>query len=757
MERSMTRHTVCRLLPFLLVLPMTAQSQPGNVEKIIYVSPSGNDGWSGTLTAPDPEKGDGPLLTPARAQTIVREMLSRTPGMRGSVSVMFRAGVYPLTRGLKFTRNESGNDSLTITWRAYGSERAVFTGGRSPGVFSPIRDSSVASRIRPSIRDSIFVVDLNTSALTDFGEIPQRGSPGMELFFKGERMALARWPNAGWLTIADVPQSGDSMFHAGLAREKRFDGVPAGRHYGKLRYDGERPTGWSKDNAVYLHGYWTFDWSDSYQAVSTIDTALHEIILAPPYHGYGYTKNQRYYFLNILEELDRPGEWILDRRGGKLYFWPPARFQPQDVVVSVLPEPFITLEECDHVTFQGITFEFGRTTGAIIRGGRADLFAGCTFRNLGGDAVLIDGGILHGVQSCDISEMSLGGITLRGGDRMTLTPAGHYASNNHIHHFGRWMRTGCYALIVDGVGSRLDHNLIHDAPFEAIYLRGNDHTLEYNEIHHVTQETGDAGAFHTGRNWTWQGNVIRFNYLHDLKGPGLHGVMGVYLDDWASGFHVYGNLFYRAGRATLIGGGRDNLVENNIYIECEPSVHVDARGLGWAGYYFDGSRTELFDQMAEVHFDRPPYSTRYPGLLRMYDGETAVPKYNRIVRNISWGGRWLDIYDFLAFDFSVVDLSNNLIADPDLVRRRKAGETGWDPYYLNIDMKEGYEILKRADKDSAGVLARNTILARAPGSFDPVTRTLTLIDTSAVSSIGFEPLPLKSMGLMMDRFRQSAR
>ncbi len=30
----------------------------------------------------------------------------------------------------------------------------------------------------------------------------------------------------------------------------------------------------------------------------------------------------RYFVENILEELDSPGEWYLDRAGRKLYLWP---------------------------------------------------------------------------------------------------------------------------------------------------------------------------------------------------------------------------------------------------------------------------------------------------------------------------------------------------------------------------------------------------------------------------------------------------
>ena len=98
-------------------------------------------------------------------------------------------------------------------------------------------------------------------------------------------------------------------------------------------------------------------------------------------------------------------------------------------------------------------------------------------------------------------------------------------------------------------------------------------------------ETHDVGAFYLGRNYTERGNVVRYNYFHHLGREGVKAedlVQAVYLDDCASGTLVYGNVFYRAGRAAMIGGGRDNTIENNIFVECTPSVHVDARGLGWA-------------------------------------------------------------------------------------------------------------------------------------------------------------------------------
>ncbi len=702
----------------------------------VYVSPSGNDRWSGSVASPRADRSDGPVRSLERALEVLRATRSRGGSEAGTV--FLRAGIYRRSTGVRL----DARDNLT-TIRPYRSERVTLTGSIPLPAFVPVGDTC-DSRIARGLRDSIQVADLGANGIADYGTITPRGSPGLELFLRNRRMPLARWPNEGWVHIADVPQTGDSCLNPGLAREKRYDGVPAGRHYGRIRYAENRPNRWHADTSIYLHGYWTFDWSDSYQKIASIDTLRQEFHLSPPHHGYGYTRNQRYYALNVLEELDRPGEWYLDRTKGLLYFWPPRSQRREIPTASVLDVPFITLDSASHVAIENLTFTESRAGAVLIREGEGNVVRTCQITNLGGEAIRVEGGRGHGVENCNLHALGLGGITLTGGDRKTLTPAGHVAFNNHIHHFSEWVRTGQYAIILEGVGNRASHNEIHDSPFEALTLRGNDHVIEFNDIYRVTRETGDAGAFHTGRNWTWQGNIIRNNYFHDLQGPGLHGVMGVYLDDWACGFTVTGNVFYRAGRATMIGGGRNNTVENNIYIECIPAVHIDARGLGWAGYYFDGTRTELFDQMKDVHFDRPPYSTRYPWLLTMYDGETQVPKYNSIRNNVSWGGRWMDVYDYYAFDFSVVKITGNVIADTILLRRRKAGHTDWDPYYIDIDMKEGYEFLDRSHPDAAALFSGNRLVRSTGGSINPVSGTVRLPDTALPHS--WIPIPFDKFG-----------
>ena len=88
-------------------------------------------------------------------------------------------------------------------------------------------------------------------------------------------------------------------------------------------------------------------------------------------------------------------------------------------------------------------------------------------------------------------------------------------------------------MLIGGFGQRASHNLIHDHPHCAILFTGNDHLIEFNEIHHIALETGDnAGAIYSGRDYTFRGNRIRYTFVHDTGGVGM-GRMGIYMDGTA--------------------------------------------------------------------------------------------------------------------------------------------------------------------------------------------------------------------------------
>ena len=195
--------------------------------------------------------------------------------------------------------------------------------------------------------------------------------------------------------------------------------------------------------------------------MESIDTAQHVIALMPPYHHYGYRKGQWYYALNLLSELDRPGEWYLDRSSGILYFWPPAPLDQGKTLVSVMPH-LVRMKGASHVTLRGLNLEACRGSAVLVSEGTGVHIVGCTIRNVGSWAVEISGRKSR-VVGCDIYETGDGGIIFPGGDRKTLTPAGLVAENNHIHHYSRWNRISRPAVSLDGVGHQVAHNLIDNA------------------------------------------------------------------------------------------------------------------------------------------------------------------------------------------------------------------------------------------------------------------------------------------------------
>ncbi len=636
------------------------------------VSLSGSDRNPGTI--------DKPFATLERARDAIRELKQKNTLPFGGAVVFIRGGTYHLSKTFELTEKDSGTEKSHTTYRSYKNAEVHITGGKELSGFSPVTDPSILKRIDPAARSKVLQVNLKTLGITDYGELKPRGMgksgipAALELFFNDAPMNLARWPNSGWVNIS---------------------ATAAGQSGGRFLYKGNRPNLWAQADDIWLHGYWTHDWADSYVKVAALNTITNEIVTQAPHGVYGYKAGARYYALNILEELDQPGEWYLDRSSGILYFWPPTSIKQSKTAVSILPT-IISLRNTSHVTIQGMTIEQCRGTAITISGGTDNRIAGCTVRNVGNCAVKIDGGSNNGVQSCDISNCGEGGITLSGGDRKALVAAGNYAVNNRIHDFSQWGRTYNPGIAINGVGNHIAHNQIYNAPHTAILLHGNDHIIEYNDIHHVCMETSDAGAFYMGRDYTERGNILRYNYFHDLN---MGDVNAIYLDDMASGTTVFANIVYKSGRGTLIGGGRDNIFNNNIFIDCKKSVSIDARAAGWGGKHL----SSMTEKMVALNYRQPPYSIRYPELFNILERNQAMPEGNSLINNISVGGKWLEMKNGLTD--KTVRIEGNFV-----------------------------------DKD--------------PGFVDRANSNFQLMADSPAFKLGFQQIPMEKIGLYKDEFRK---
>lgn len=616
----------------------------GQTHADLWVSPAGAAGNIGTR--------EKPLASLEAARDATRRLKASGQLPPQGFTIWLQAGDYPRTNALELTAADSGTAAAPITWRAEEGKVVRLLGGQRLAGFQPVTDQDIVRRLAATARGQVLQIDLRKLGVTDFGDMQSRGfgrpvaTAHCELFFAGKPMTLARWPNDGeFARIAGFPTN--------TAQEDGHGGK-IGKLENGFTYDGDRPQSWRDTRDLWVHGYWAWDWANSYERVVSLDPQQRLVKTAPPYGQYGFRQDQRFYFLNVLEELDRPGEWFLDRASGMLYFWPPQPIGAHEILLSLSAEPLIRLNGASNVALRGLTLEATRGHGVEMRGGAGNRIAGCTLRNLGNSGVVVEGGEDHGVIACDLFDTGDGGVSLTGGDRQTLRSGGHFVENCHFARQGRWSKCYVPAVHLQGVGLRASHNLIHEHPHCAILFWGNDHLIDHNEIHHIALETGDVGAVYTGRDFTFRGNRIRNNFIHHTGGVGM-GSMGVYMDDCVSGTEIAGNIFYQVQRAAFLGGGRDHVVTNNIFVDCDHAVELDGRGLDQAPVWRD-----MVDKTMRAHLTEVPlalYRERYPAL-RSLDAvygppggpplegtafKGVPPEGNVVERNVSVG-KWLHVY-----------------------------------------------------------------------------------------------------------------
>ena len=296
----------------------------------------------------------------------------------------------------------------------------------------------------------------------------------------------------------------------------------------------------------------------------------------------------RYFFQNLFEELDAPGEWYFDRRKKILYYYPVDHADLKTVTLPVLDSILEIRGKRlgnkyygipSHIRFEGFTFEGCNGSAIVLRGAQNTSITRSKIKHAGGNGIEILDGRDNMVLGNDVYDIGGTGVVISAGDRETLLPVRHRVENNHIWDTGVFEKGGASGILCRGVGHVVSHNMIHSMPRVGIWLDGNDHLIEYNHIHHVNQETEDSGAIYFGQiDWTKRGNIVQYNYIHHSGGFGWDArtrkwrspfyTFGIYLDDWASGTKVYGNII----KDTVSGGifihsGRDNVIGNNIIID----------------------------------------------------------------------------------------------------------------------------------------------------------------------------------------------
>ncbi len=595
-----------------------------------YVAPDGNDAHPGSK--------DQPFATLERARDAARGETNRV-----EITVILRGGVYRQEKSLEFDGRDSGTINEPVVWRAAPGETAQIIGGilAPPGSIKKVDDGAILKRILAAdARTRLLEIDLAALGITHCGQIGPRGfgrpriPAPMELMIGGRVMPIASWPKAG-----ETPSPMGKVLDEGSvpALEQKPD------RGGRFVVETHRPLYWHDVRELWITGLFANGYADATLQLASITWDGTNVIFATVQpHIYGFQSGKlwnTWRALNVLEEIQQPGEWAIDETAGRIYFLPPPGYVPgqTQVMLSTLASPVLELRGASHVRFENLDIECSRGDAVSVQGGDGDCFSGCTFRNTGMAAVTIDAtGRNHRVDHCLICDTGAGGVMLDGGDRPTLSPGNNRVTHCEIHRFNRWSRTYCPAVSLAGVGNQVSHCLIYDAPGCAILLHGNSHIIEDNDIHDVMEQGNDMGSYYMGRNPTEFGDIIRNNYFHDIGFGRTDKTFGIYLDDCCCGTEIYGNLLVRAGRAAaiLIGGGKYHEIHDNIIVESPLAFQIDNRGQTWApktSWY-----PRLFHQEWEqVNAGQPPFSTAYPQLARYWQDHPEIPA-NAIWRNLAF-------------------------------------------------------------------------------------------------------------------------
>jgi len=600
-----------RLLVFFLLCSFNIFAQ--NNDKTFYVSLSGND------------KSTGSMDQPLRSLNAALQKAALLKG--GNVSILIRAGTYFTDQTISI----GSNDNLKhLTIASYKGEKVLLSGGVKI-------DKSAVKKTSATI----YQIDLKKAGITDYGELQQHGhrnavTAPLELFYGGQAMELARWPNHGFLPIERVSNPG--------IKNKASKNAETGAVFG---YSSDRPAKWKKTDQVWVAGFLANGFANDNVPVKSIDVNKKEITLnAATNYGVkstdGASPFRRFFFYNIPEELDSSGEYYLDRTTGMLSFYHSAELT-DDLFVSICSTPILSLINSNNVTLSGLEIGYGRDMGIYAQGTKNINIKNCTVMNLGTlgigigkntsdkslyksyeELISFDKTSAFVISSCKIYNTGTGGIFMTGGDRQQLVPAGNMVDNTEIYNYARRNWVSSPAIFLGGVGNAIKHCFIHDSEGQAIMYWGNNHEISYNKIKNVVKEIEDQGAVYTGRDRSSTGTRIHNNLFENLQSPGGYMVAAVYIDDGSGGIKVDSNIFKNCGStrgklrfgAVHINGGGDNTFANNYFQNCGLAVSMTS----WTDEKWKtlmGTKEMSKKLKSDVNSGSALFLKRYPYLKRL--------------------------------------------------------------------------------------------------------------------------------------------
>lgn len=526
-----------------------------------------------------------------------KNLLKKNTSIR-DVTIKLSRGEYRITEEIVLTSDFIRRVNFQITGVA---KETVITGAMSLPLVADITnniDGIYEIEIPPNAA-SLLSLPVSWDADTRHTVYPPIISIGAHQLYS------ARWPNQGFVRFQKKVGSDNEIALAGsipLNPGKQFS----------------------------LQGFLKHDWSDSRIEGLHISRDGKTIELNEDEVYYGIGPSGRVILDGRLEFLDADLEYYFSKKNSQIYL--NHRETDFDLKISMVSK-LISGENLQNLRVQNITFEHGRKSLISLSGTNIEIL-NCEFR-FGGNVGLEISGRNNIVANSTFSNIGRIGAIITGGNKLSLDKGHNLLINNRFHKIAQWVWGSTPAIDVYGVGNVIWGNQISNVPSLGIWFTGNDHIIAYNRISNFMEITGDGGAIYGGRDWTSQGTIIWRNEIENSMGIGDQGATAIYLDDQLSGTLVVENKIGNVYRGILIGGGKDNLILENIVV-ANICLSLDARGLTWQKEVTEDDDYTLQVLLNRIPVNQHPYSTRYPNLAEIRGEGFGVPRRNIVQGNLGF-------------------------------------------------------------------------------------------------------------------------
>lgn len=611
--------------------------------KVIYVAAEGNDKNSGSY--------ESPIKTVQEAKKRVSELKKG----ENPVDVVFKEGTYPISDTITFKQSDSGTKSAPITYKAEDGKEVIFDASikLNASAFKVETDKNILSRMYKNVRGKVVSAHIDDLGLpkdladfTSFYQTCGIWDRGQSLkpptfFLNGKSQSVARYPNAGYLTIEKCESGG--------ARDGG-NGVDTG---GKIFFSGTFPKRWLTATNAFVEGFLPNWWHGEWVQIDKVDMEIRSVNLKH-WTRYGINSGNRWSVVNLLEEIDIPSEWYIDRDTMIMYYYPPNPLTEDDVFeVTGMEKDFISISQAEYINIEGIKFTKNTAQSDAYSsslGGGYGIYAGdsrnitvknCVFEHIGLAGISLSKSTNCVVDSCVFADIGFHGVYSSGGNIQKTVASNNTVRNCNFINASRDNKdSSAVPVRLDGLGDTVEHNVIHNTWNGAIWYTGPDNIMQYNEIYNSCNRAADAGAIYAGRTLTAYGNKVKYNYFHDMgvrEGLNEYPASSIFWDDLYSGTEFTQNIsvvnnMHKAS-SVKIGGGADNVVSGNTMVASAIDIIGEDRSSS------NSNAGTTMKSMVSFDYLSSPYVDKYPQTAKVFsnigkNGGYFYPS-NTITNNLS--------------------------------------------------------------------------------------------------------------------------